>query len=423
MDDGAIPQGKRSRLGRLLGLSARVGGALVRREPSTETARLVLDTLGDLRGLALKLGQAAVPALDPRGGEVGRLLGGLYTGARSMSWPRIAARLEEELGGPLHHHFASIEPVPFAAASLGQVHRAVLPGGEVVAVKVQYPGVGDALDDDLGAAGAAVRIAGLGTDLFDGRRYYELLAAQLRGELDYLQERLQLERFRAEFAPFPSLVVPRTFPALCTEKVLVMELLEGPTLHDWAHGSASAAKRLEVGLQLTRAIYGPFLRTGVVHGDPHPGNFVLLGDGRLGVLDFGSTRQVGPAFHRCYREVFGAVLRGEAIDWVDALEGGGFTVALPKPRAQSLLGELLAVAARPLRGPFDFGSNRVVDELVAFGRKRATDLVRFRPPPEGLIFLRAVLGLVHALQLTRSAGDFRPVFAEILDLPPDRAAG
>src|SRR5262249_40243587 len=141
------------------------------------------------------------------------------------------------------------EREPFASASLGQVHRAELRTGEAVAVKVQYPGVANALDADLKNAGALVRALGVAGAVLDVKQYYDEMHRELSYELDYRREREAMEVFRGYLARWPDLVVPRTYAELSSARVLVMERLEGPTLHAWlqAVDTQSADERRAVG--------------------------------------------------------------------------------------------------------------------------------------------------------------------------------
>ncbi len=423
----SIPTGRLKRLGKVIGLTARVGTGLMagrakrllggEGDPKIEAARRVLETLGELKGAALKLGQALSLASDRLPPEVRDVVSRLFSQAPTLPFEQIAAVVAQELGAPPAEVFANFEETPFAGASLGQVHRARLHSGEEVAVKVQYPGVATALENDLQNAQSLVRALGLGGNLLDRREYVEELRREVLHELDYQRELTQAESFRGFFARWPDLVVPRAFPSLCTAKVLVSERLEGPTLHAYAQraGELSGEVRFEVGERLVRAVFGPFLFHRVIHGDAHPGNFVILDGGRrLGVLDYGSAKHLSERFWGCYVSAFAEALNGRHPDVYTLLKQGGFTFAMPDERARAFLDELSHIVGGPLRGPYDFGRDAMLEDLLALKRRNVVDLLRVRPPVEALLFYRAIAGLGHNLRMLKASGDFRPFFARSL---------
>jgi predicted unusual protein kinase regulating ubiquinone biosynthesis (AarF/ABC1/UbiB family) len=420
----SIPKGRLRRLGKVVGLTARVGTGLMAGrakrllggdgDPRVEAARKVLETLGELKGAALKVGQALSLASDQLPPEVREVVSRLFSQAPKLPYERIAEVIQQELGAPPEQVFASFEPVPFAAASLGQVHRAQLKSGEDVAVKVQYPGVAAALEQDLQNAESLVRALGVGTSLLDRREYIEEIRREVMLELDYRREQERAEDFRTYFARWPDLVVPRAHPSLCTAKVLVLERLEGPTLHAYAQNAEErpSQERFEVGERLVRAVFGPFLFHRVIHGDAHPGNFIVLDGGRrLGVLDYGSAKSLSEQFWQCYVGAFADAIAGRHPDVYGELLRGGFVFNMPEERARALAQEIAHIVGGPLRGPYDFGQDAMLQELVALKRRSVMDLLRMRPPPEALLFYRAVAGLGHNLRALKAAGDFRPFFA------------
>jgi predicted unusual protein kinase regulating ubiquinone biosynthesis (AarF/ABC1/UbiB family) len=419
----SIPKGRLRRLGKVVGLTARVGTGLMAGrakrllggdgDPRMEAARKVLETLGELKGAALKVGQALSLASDQLPPEVREVVSRLFSQAPKLPYERIAEVIQQELGAPPEQVFAAFEPVPFAAASLGQVHRAQLMSGEDVAVKVQYPGVAAALEQDLQNAESLVRALGVGTSLLDRREYLEEIRREVMLELDYRREQRRAEDFRTYFGRWPDLVVPRAHPSLCTAKVLVLERLEGPTLHAYAQNAQErpSQERFEVGERLVRAVFGPFLFHQVIHGDAHPGNFIVLDGGRrLGVLDYGSAKSLSEQFWRCYVEAFAEALAGQRPDVYGQLVKGGFVFNMPEERARALAQEIAHIVGGPLRGPYDFSQDAMLQELMALKRRSVVDLLRMRPPPEALLFYRAVAGLGHNLRALKAAGDFRPFF-------------
>ncbi|MBI5546134.1 MAG: AarF/ABC1/UbiB kinase family protein [Deltaproteobacteria bacterium] len=418
--DEQIPRGRLRRLGKIVGMSTRVGAGLVssgaRRlrgeegDPRLDAARKVLDTLGELKGAALKVGQTMALISDQLPPEARAIISQLFSQAPTLPFEEIARVIEQELGRPPGELFAELEPTPFAGASLGQVHRARLFSGEEVAVKVQYPGVDSALEADLRNVQSVLRAVGLGSQLLDTREYFDEMRREITAELDYRRELQNLEEFRGYLGRWPDLVVPRAYPQLCTGKVLVLERLEGPTLHEYARSIERVPPpvRFAVAERLSRAILGPFVYHRVIHGDAHPGNFVVMEGDRLGVLDYGSAKHLSKRFWSAYLEGFGAALEGRQVYLPTLLRGAGFVLDLPEERAAQLLDAVAQIVGAPLAGPYDWSRDTMVQQMMGLRARYALDFLRIRVPPEALLFYRAIAGLGHDLRSLKAAGDFRP---------------
>lgn len=425
-DDPRIPRGRLQRLGKLAALGAKVGGGLVRAktkdllggdgDPRVETARRMLETLGEMKGAALKLGQTISLGADSLPPEVKDVVSRMFSQAPTLPWPEIRAQLEAELGRPVHEAFASIEETPFAGASIGQVHRARLHDGAEVAVKVQYPAVAGALEEDMKNAALVVKTLKFGGSLLDGQEYFEELRRELLLELDYRREASLIDEFRGYLQRFPLLVVPHVHPEVSTAKVLVTDRLEGPTLHAYCQqiDGKPAAERFAIGQRLVEAVYGPFFFDHVIYADTHPGNFLVLPDAKLGVVDFGSVKRLSPAFWGCYHEAFSAGLQGGHPDLPTLMRRGGFTIETSDEEARRVSDEIATIVGLPLQGPYDFGEDRMVPELLALKNRHFLALARIRPPPEAILFYRSVAGLAYNLRQLKARGDFRPFFADTL---------
>ncbi|MEM6731885.1 MAG: AarF/ABC1/UbiB kinase family protein, partial [Myxococcota bacterium] len=300
----ALPRGRLNRLGRLVGMTARVSGSIVQSKVQkalgnedsvkTEAAQKILSTLGEMKGAALKLGQTLSLGANHLPPEVRGIVSQLFSQAPALDYEQISVVLRDELGRDPEEVFAEFDREPFAAASLGQVHRAKLQSGEDVAVKVQYPGVADALVEDMKNASVLVKTLGMGTNLFDGKAYFNEVRDELEQELDYQRELALLEEYRTYLEPWDDLTVPRAYPELSAKRVLTLERFEGPTLHEYVSnaGTISREDGFRIGEQLTRAVYGPFFLSRVVHADTHPGNFIVRPDKTLGGVDFGAVKRV-----------------------------------------------------------------------------------------------------------------------------------
>jgi predicted unusual protein kinase regulating ubiquinone biosynthesis (AarF/ABC1/UbiB family) len=304
-----------------------------------------------------------------------------------------------------------------AAASLGQVHRARLADGRSVAVKVQYPGMDVALKSDLDNLGTLVKAMALTSRAMDGRVYFRELCEEFTHELDYRREgRLAVDFARAT-ARLPDVKVPEVVEELTSARVLTLELLEGRTLKAFLAGPASNAERLRVSGLLIRAIHGTFLLEGTVHSDPHPGNFMVMPDGRIGVMDFGSVKTFSRAFFVGHRDIFQKVVEQSPFDALALARAVGFTVDVPDEEARPLLNELVHIAGRALRTPdYDYASDSVPRDTRKLFARHAGKLLKIRPPPEGVFFFRAFNGLQQNLRRLGARGDFRPFYRSLTPL-------
>ena len=359
-DPDGPPSSRFARLRKLAGLGAQLGSDALARgvkrlagsDPNTisrGTAEKLVETLGDLKGAAMKLGQAASMDPDLFPPEVRAVLARLQNEAPPMPFERVAAVLEDELGGTPDELFAEFSHEPMAAASLGQVHRARMRDGRDVVVKIQYPGIDQALRSDIDNLGLVVKTMALAHRALDGRQYFRELAEELAHELDYSREGRLAREFARASARLPDIVVPEVVDERTSTRVLTMQHIPGQTLKTFLASQADNAERLRVSGLLIRAIHGAFLVDGTVHADPHPGNFMVMPDGRLGVLDFGSVKRFSREFFEGHRDVFQVVLEQKPIDALALVRRVGFTVELPDEEARGLLDELLHIAGGALR--------------------------------------------------------------------------
>jgi len=377
------------------------------------TAERLVEVLGEMKGVATKVGQfVSIVDQDAFPEEARRALHKLLNQApQRMDWPAVEAVVRGELGGAPTDVFASFEREPLASASMGQVHAATTRDGRDVVVKLQYPGVDGAIEADLRNAGVLSRALSVAGGVLESRHYFEELAAVLRRELDYLQEIVQADVYRAALAPWPDLVVPEFVRELCTPRLLTIERLHGPTMLQAATSDATTpADRFRIGAQLVAATWGPFLRQGVIHADPHPGNYIVLPAGRLGVLDFGATKQLSTPFAHAYWGLLDSAFARRPPDVYHALRAAGFDMQVDKAAADAWLLPLTAVVERPFLGShYDWGACRISADVQALTRRHPLVVLRVRAPKESLMFYRSAAGAAGDLRLLRAAGDFRAV--------------
>jgi predicted unusual protein kinase regulating ubiquinone biosynthesis (AarF/ABC1/UbiB family) len=278
---------------RAVGLGRRVGGRpaeLVAAEAQRRTAEQLFTVLGELKGGAMKAGQwlsameAALPEqlADPYGAALTRL----QEAAPAMPRSDVHRVLADAFGGDWPKRFADFDDKPAAAASIGQVHRAVWSDGRPVAVKVQYPGAGDALATDLRQLDRLIPVLRLAAPGMDARALFAELRSRVMAEVDYRQEADSQTAFAEEFRDDADIIVPEVVAV--SDRVLVSHWVDGTPVAHIARRGPPTQRELTARL-LTRFLLSSPPRVGRLHGDPHPGNFRLLDDGRLGVLDFGST--------------------------------------------------------------------------------------------------------------------------------------
>ncbi|HEX3761797.1 MAG TPA: ribosomal protein L7/L12 [Kofleriaceae bacterium] len=269
----------------------------LRQRPPTaaerESVHRIVASLGKLKGVAMKLGQHMSYFDTTLPEDVRAALAALQTHSPPMSVSRITKILRSELGAAAAPILDSLESIPLAAASIGQVHRARLPDGTRVAVKVQYPDIASAIRADFGPASIAARLATWG---YPGSWPASRVESFLReaklcalAECDYRAEARQQTEFAARYAGHPRIVIPEVHAPYCTARVLVTTYAEGRHLGAWLATGPSQDDRDAIGEALVAFYIGSALRFGVLPGDPHPGNYLVLPDGRLAIVDHGST--------------------------------------------------------------------------------------------------------------------------------------
>jgi predicted unusual protein kinase regulating ubiquinone biosynthesis (AarF/ABC1/UbiB family) len=311
-DDTSIPKGRIRRtaqVGSAVGTeSARYAGtraaniarskeagdeALERRH--LEAAERMVQTLGRMKGAAMKIGQLAsfidTEFLPPEYRELYQeQLAELRTSAPPMPWKKVSKVLDEEWDEPCEELFEHFEHEATAAASIGQVHRAVLPDGRRVAVKIQYPGVADAIRADLQNAGMILRMAKALAPGLDAKAAAEELKERVMEELDYEYEAHNQRAFARGYRGHPFIYVPDVVTRLSTERVLVTEWVDGMGFEEVKRLPQEAKDRF--GEVIFRFCFGSIYHLQHFNADAHPGNYILMHDGRIAFLDFGMTKQL-----------------------------------------------------------------------------------------------------------------------------------
>jgi ubiquinone biosynthesis protein len=280
---------RRNRLGYLI--PGRNGDELDPDAPASERGRRLREMLDELGPTFVKFGQLLSMRPDVLPPDIIAELRGLQDDVRPFSFELAKESIEEELGQPIERLFLEFEGVPMAAASIGQVHRAVLPNGHRVAVKVQRPGAPRQIEADLSLLHQAARIAKervRALDFIDTHELVEEFARSIRQELDYRLEARNADTFRRNFAGHPHVKIPRVYWSYTRTRVLTLEYLEGTQVADVDELDLTMDDRRQLAYLMTEAWMTMIFRHGFFHGDPHPANVLVLGrPDQIGLVDFG----------------------------------------------------------------------------------------------------------------------------------------
>jgi predicted unusual protein kinase regulating ubiquinone biosynthesis (AarF/ABC1/UbiB family) len=344
-------------------------------ETHWRTAVHVLNSMGYLRGAVMKAGQtlANFPDIAPR--EFVETLEKLHFDAPPMHWSLLREMVHNELGDDPENLFAEFDPTAFAAASLGQVHLARLKTGEVVAVKIQYPAIAQSIANDFRNLVLFLLPNRLGRDWLNLKDQFDDFRLRLEQETDYDLEARNLEKARALFRDEEGIIVPRVYRQYSTARVLTMDLLEGVHMDEYLARNPSQAERNEVGIKMVRASYRLMYAGRMLYNDYHPGNFLFLDDGRLGLIDFGYIMPLDDELWELFRMIDRPLTTGRADDRLAALKtwSGLGEESSDQLRLYSEFGEW-QWRARAEGGVFDFGDEadfrRGVDIFTQMLRKR-----------------------------------------------------
>jgi predicted unusual protein kinase regulating ubiquinone biosynthesis (AarF/ABC1/UbiB family) len=401
-----------------IGFGKRIGGRpaeIVAREIQQRTADQIFRVLGELKGGAMKLGQALSifeAALPPELAEPYRAtLTKLQESAPPLPAATVHKVLAADLGDDWRDSFLEFDDKPTAAASIGQVHRAVWNDGRRVAVKIQYPGAGRALISDFTQLSRAGRLFGVLMPGLEVKPLLDELRDRITEELDYRLEAGSQQAFADAYAGDPDIYVPPVVAA--TDHVLVSEWMDGTPLSKII-SDGTKEQRDRAGILLVRFLFSGPSRAGLLHADPHPGNFRLLDDGRLGVLDFGAVDRLPdglPVF-------FGRLLRIMHEDEPDIgevereLRANGFL----RPGISVDLDALRAFLA-PLAEPSKYETFKFSREWMRDEAARVADLGpanvsrKFNVPPSYVLIHRVSTAGIGVLCQLGCEGPFR---AEVL---------
>jgi predicted unusual protein kinase regulating ubiquinone biosynthesis (AarF/ABC1/UbiB family) len=442
-DDSKIPKGRirrSAKLGSIAGVQgARYAGTkaanVARSEEEAkekldqrhlETAMKMVGALGQMKGAAMKLGQFAsfidTDFLPDESREIYQeQLAKLRTSAPPMPWEKVEKVLDEEYEGePLAELFAEIEHEAFAAASIGQVHRAELPDGRRVAVKIQYPGIAEALDADLRNAGTIVRLARALAPGLDAKAIAEELRERVMEELDYEYEAQNQRSFSRAYRDHPFIYVPDVMARLSRRRVLVTELVEGldfEQVKELPH-----EERSRFGEIVFRGSFGSIYHLRHFNADPHPGNYILMADGRVAFLDFGMTKKLDHEQIVLEQRVIDAAFHNDPERFRAALHELGFIKNPSKLDAERLMEHMMAVSGWFVEDrEIEISAKRVMKIIESTNDPRSEyyDLMRRESmPADELMGRRMEIGVVAVLGQLRAKRNWHRIMREWIYADP-----
>jgi aarF domain-containing kinase len=391
-------------------------------DTNLRVALKMIHRLGYLRGAATKLGQALgnLPEILPD--QVAMTLDSLHFQAPPMHFSLLREVVRNELGREPDDIFASFDKEPFAAASIGQVHRATLKSGEDVVVKIQYPGIARAVDADLRNFMALMFPMRL-TPLWQSvKGQCEAIREMLPRELDYVQEAVNMREARALFAPEEGIVVPRVFDDYSSARVLTSEFIPGPHLPAFLKSNPTQSVRNAFGEKMAMAWYRMCFAF-QSHADPHSGNYVFMDDGRLGLLDFGCVQHFSAEERAQFLRTDKFVEDPSVLP--DLLLHGGFATERDLKNADYMrsIGDLWAWTVEPQRheGDFDFGDESYFKRGIELTRDAA--LKRYtKAAPMYLYLSRSIFGSLALMLRLRTRFDIKRIHRREVEIRLRREA-
>ena len=408
---------------RVGGVAARIAGQrLVGAQGGREGNAIALaSALGGLKGPIMKVAQLLATIPDAVPPEYASELMKLQSQAPPMGWAFVKRRMSAELGPDWQKKFGSFEHHPAAAASLGQVHRAVSLDGAPLACKLQYPDMQSAVEADLNQLQLLLSLRKRFDPAIDTSEIGVEIAARLREELDYAREAKHVALYQAMLKDEPSVRVPNVWPALSTGRLLTLDWLTGTRMLD--HKDDALETRNRLASAMFTAWWFPFSRFGVIHGDPHLGNYTVFAEeGRpagINLLDYGCIRIFPPSFVGGVVDLYMGLLHGDEARVVHAYETWGFK------RLNRDLIDTLNIWARFIYGPLLDDRVRTIADGVKpsdYGRReafRVHQALKTKGPvtvPREFVFMdRAAIGLGAVFLHLAAELNFYRLFNEAIE--------
>ena len=372
--------------------------------------------LGGIKGPLMKVAQllATIPEALPK--EYVQELVQLQADAPAMGWPFVRRRMAGELGADWRSRFGEFDRTAARAASLGQVHRATALDGTALACKLQYPDMASAVEADLRQLKLAMSIYERYDRAVTTAEIHAEIADRLREELDYTREAAHMRLYGRILRGEPGVALPVPVPELSTNRLLTMTWLDGAPILDTA--KASLEDRNQIALRMFRIWYVPFYYFGVIHGDPHLGNYTVAPDQTVNLLDFGCIRVFRASFVRGVIDLYHALQRGDRDLAVHAYKSWGFG------NLSSEIIEVLNRWARYVYGPLLDDRARLIQEkasgvdgaaVVESVHRDIRRLGGVRPPREFVFMDRAAIGLGSVFLHLKAEINWHRLFHELIE--------
>lgn len=382
------------------------------------------DRLSHLRGAAMKLGQMiSMDAGDMLPPELAAIMATLRDSATFMPSRQLEKVLAAEWGSNWREQFAEFRIRPIAAASIGQVHRAVTHDGRVLAIKVQYPGIRESIDADVDNVATLLRMSTMVPPQLDLAPLLAEAKIQLHEEADYRREGEQMQMYRQRLAGEDGFVVPVLDEEFTRGGVLAMSFEEGVPIESLE--TESQEMRDDVARRIITLVCRELFEFGVMQTDPNFANYRYQMDtGRIVLLDFGATRAVAPEVAQSYRQLLTAAVSGEVDAVIAAALNAGFispaTIGRHRKRVETMTRIIIKELHR--KGPFDFGDRSFVPVLRDEGMGIASDKASWHlPPTETLFIQRKISGTALLCARLRAKVDVREILLEAMGLDVEPA--
>jgi len=391
-----------------------------------KNAMRIVDRSKELRGAFMKLAQILSMRDDLLPTEALQVLSVVQSSVPPMDYRLIRKQIVRELGKPPEKLFATFDEEAFAAASLGQVHKARLPSGEEVVVKVQYPGVEETVSEDLRNVKALLQTLTLiGRDVMrqkiDESDVYRELEERLSEELDYVNEAKNIVLFQRMFRDDPEVLIPEVYPDFSSRRVLTMSLLEGYPFNEILNPGVDQSLKDWVAIKYFRVLWRQVFEFGVLHTDPHPGNYLVTYHPKLAILDFGSIRIFPDPIRRAYHQLAKAILAGDKAKMADAFVGLGFldrgADAEPFIRMMRLM--FAPVLEDKVYNPRNFKTVETAMEMATIGFENRL----FKAPGHRVFLARALVGLDAYVKQFGTVTNWHREFKRAVDRVPAGKGG
>jgi predicted unusual protein kinase regulating ubiquinone biosynthesis (AarF/ABC1/UbiB family) len=380
-------------------------------------ATRLADRLAHLRGAAMKMGQMiSMDAGDLLPPELADILASLRDRANFMPTRQLDAVLKEQWGGDWRKQFKWFNPRPIAAASIGQVHKAMTRDGQELAIKVQYPGVADSIDSDVDNVATLLRISGVLPDELDISGLLAAAKEQLKEEADYLREGEQMRLYAERLSGEEGFVIPTLHQELTRERILAMSFEEGVPIEQLADQPQD--ERNQVFERMVRLVARELFEFGVMQTDPNFANFHYRKEtGEIVLLDFGATREVSPESQRGYRSLLEAGLAADPDAVKTAAFDAGFVNQAALERHPDRIDRMIDIIINEMNrdAPFDFGDRSFVPVLMEDGMKIAEDKRAWHLPPTDTMFVqRKVSGTAMLGARLKAVVNLRAIIEDVV---------